>query len=101
MAGERQFLDQALLDSLDWHQAGLLSSADSPFGLIVKGPADQYWIVLDGLLWRLKEDLDVCQFLLVKSDQLHIGFSPRKLKVPLKDRFDVFKKTICELLGKS
>lgn len=97
MAGKIQFLDQALLDSLDWHHAGLLSSAESPFGLIVRGPADQYWIVIDGLLWRLKEDLEARQFLLVKSDQLHVGFSPKKAEVSLKDRFKAFKKTIREL----
>lgn len=58
------YLDQALLSALDWHSAGTLSSAISPFGLIVKNESEDYWIVQKEFLLKLEFESDARQFLI-------------------------------------
>lgn len=80
------YLDQGLLRSLDWQPAGALSSAPSPFGLIVRNESGDYWIVRSGLLLELEFEPDAGQFLVRDpTDHSHIGLIPFEPSVV--DRF--------------
>lgn len=74
------YLDQELLHSLAWQSAGSLSSAPSPFGLIVKNKTGDYWIAKDKRLWELELSPYGSQYLIRdRTSQTSIGLFPFSL----------------------
>lgn len=73
------YLDKELFRSLDWRLAGPLSSAHSPYGLIVRNESEDYWIVRDKRLWELEFSSDYDQYLIYDPDnRTSTGIVPHK-----------------------
>lgn len=82
-----QFLTKEYLESLQWNCAGALSSANSPFGMIVKNSHGEFWIVSSGTLCEIIHYPEHGQMLCRNANGDDIGFLPLRVKTPLKDRF--------------